>query len=72
MSEVGAASVTMARGETETFGTLVEATVFLLMTLTLADKAGVIKARVRWGKDRIGLIKEGFPSVGSFLGFLSA
>jgi len=70
-SEVGAASVMKAGSEAEAFGALVEATVFLLMTLTSADKAGIIKARVRWGKDRIGLIKECFPSVGSFLGLLS-
>jgi len=68
--EAGAASVTMTRSKAEAFGTLVEATVFLLMTLTSADKAGVIKARVRWGKDWVSLIKECFPSVGSFLGFL--
>jgi len=60
----------MARSKAEAFGTLVETTVFLLVTLVTADKAGVIESRMGWGKNQIGLVQEGFPSVGSFLGLL--
>jgi len=69
---MGAASVVMAWGEAETFWTLIEATIFLLVALASANKAGIAELRMGWGKDRIGLIVKGFPSVGSFLGLLGA
>ena len=69
-SKMGAASVSMARSKAEAFGALVETTVFLLVTLTMADKAGVVESRMGWGKNQISLVQEGFPSVSSFLGLL--
>jgi len=61
----------MARGEAEALGALVEMAVLFLMTLTMTDKAGIIESWVRWEEDGVGLVEEGFSSVGSLLGFLS-
>ena len=71
-SETGASSVTMARGKAEALGTLVEATVLLLVAFSSTDEAGITILRMGWGKDRVSLIEKGFPSVGSFLSFLGA
>jgi len=72
MSEAGATPVTMAGSEAETLRTLVETAILLLMTLTTTHEAGIIESRVRWGKDGVGLVEEGFSSVSSLLSFLSS
>jgi len=60
----------MTWGEAEALGTLVEVTVFLLVTFTSTNEAGVAILGMGWGENWVCLIEEGFPSVGSFLGFL--
>jgi len=70
--ETGAASVTVARGKMKAFGALIKMAVLLLMTLTAADKAGVIESWMGREKDGVGLVKEGLPTISSLLGFLGA
>ena len=60
----------MARGETEALRTLVEAAVLFLVSLSPTGEAGITVLRMRWGKDWVGLVKKGLPSVSSLLGFL--
>ena len=61
----------MTRHKTETFGALIKATFLLLVILLLTEETGVVVPRMRWGKDRVGLVAKSFHSAGSFLGFLS-
>jgi len=70
LPEAGATSVTVARGKVETLGTLVESAVLFLVTLSLADKTGIMELGVIREKDRISLVEKGLSSVCSFLGLL--
>jgi len=47
VSKAGTASITMTGSEAETFRTLVEMAIFLLMTLTTTHEAGIIESRMR-------------------------
>ena len=71
-SETGAASITVARGKATAFGALIEVAVLLLMTLTAADKAGIIESWMGWEKGGVGLVEKGLSMICSLLGFLGA
>ena len=62
----------MARGEAETLRTLVKAAVLFLVSFSSTGETSVAILRMGWGKNRVGLVKKGLPSVSSLLGFLGS
>ena len=71
-SSMRAEAVGMTRCEAETFGALIKATFFLLVTLLSTEETGVIVPRMGWGKDRVGLVVECFASSSKFSGLLGS